>query len=410
MKFPAIARTAALAIGAAACFASVPAPAQVQAHNLTLTREERVAVVALQTAAAGPDRAAQDAALAAARTAAQSAGARYAVGNIQFQLGRARGDANMQNQAIDALVASGVPQGAELASLLASQASRTYSSGDLRAVDRLLARIVELQPNNPAVVADYAQFKARLGERPQAVTLFQRAIELQQATGQRVPESWCHRALALAFDGRLAPQGIALARNLVTAYPSPSNWRDALLAYRQLGTPDAALDVDIGRLLRAAGGLAGERDYLELARNLNTASLPGEAKAVLEEGVARGQLNATEAAVRQLVTQTNTRATTARNGLARARTQALAAASGAPALAAGDAQFGFGNHAEAVELYRAALQKGGEDPNLVNSRLGAALALAGQRAEAEAALRAVTGPRADLAGFWLTWLSSRPAA
>ena len=49
-------------------------------------------------------------------------------------------------------------------------------------------------------------------------------------------------------------------------------------------------------------------------------------------------------------------------------------------------------------------------PNLVNSRLGAALALAGRRPEAEAALRAVTGPRADLAGFWLTWLARGPPA
>lgn len=409
MKLPAIARTALLTIGVAALLAPASTTAQTEAHNLTLTREERGALTALQTAAAGPDRAAQDTALAAARTAAQSAGARYAVGNIQFQLGRARGDAQMQNAAIDALVASGVPQGAELASLLASQASRTYSAGDLRGVDRLLARVVELQPNNPAVVADYAQFKARLGERPQAVTLFQRAIELQQATGQAAPESWHQRALALAFDGRLAPQGIALARGLVAAYPSPSNWRDALLAYRQLGTVDAALDVDIGRLLRATGALSGERDYLELARGLNTAGVPGEAKAVLEEGVARGQLTATEAEVRQLITQTNPRATTARNGLVRARTQALAADTGASALAAGDAQFGFGNYAEAAELYRAALQKGGQDPNLVNTRLGAALGLAGQRAEAEAALRAVTGPRADLAGFWLVRLS-RPSA
>ena len=56
----------------------------------------------------------------------------------------------------------------------------------------------------------------------------------------------------------------------------------------------------------------------------------------------------------------------------------------------------------------AALQKGGEDANLVNTRLGAALALAGRRAEAEAAFRAVTGPRADLAGFWLAWLARRP--
>jgi hypothetical protein len=36
-----------------------------------------------------------------------------------------------------------------------------------------------------------------------------------------------------------------------------------------------------------------------------------------------------------------------------------------------------------------------------------ALALAGQKAEAETALRAVTGPRAGLANYWLLWLAQR---
>jgi hypothetical protein len=36
-----------------------------------------------------------------------------------------------------------------------------------------------------------------------------------------------------------------------------------------------------------------------------------------------------------------------------------------------------------------------------------ALALAGQRAEAEAAFRSVTGPRAELASLWMLWLAQR---
>lgn len=386
--------------------AAAQAPTQPQA--LTVTHQERVAVTALQTAAAGADRAAQDAALAAARTTAQSAAARYAVANLQFQIGRQRGDSPMQVQAIDAMVASGVPQGAELASLLSAQASRAYSANDLHTADRLLTRAVELQPNNPAVIADYAQYKARMGDRAQAIAQFQRALDLQRASGQAAPESWHRRALALAFDGRIAPQGIAFARGLVTAYPSPANWRDALLAYRQFAAPDPALDLDIRRLQRASGALAGERDYLEFAQALGTGAA-GEAKAVLDEGVSRGMLDANEPAVRQAITGATRGATAARAGLARSRTQALAAATGTAALTAGDVHFGLGQYAEAAELYRAALQKGGVDANLANSHLGAALALAGQRVEAETALRAVTGPRADLAGFWMTWLA-RPAA
>ena len=87
----------------------------------------------------------------------------------------------------------------------------------------------------------------------------------------------------------------------------------------------------------------------------------------------------------------------------------MAAANGQAARATADAHLGYGLYTEAAELYRAALQKGGEDANLVNLRLGMALALAGRRAEAETAFRAVTGPRAELASYWLLWLAGRPA-
>ncbi len=328
--------------------------------------------------------------------------------NLQFQIGRARGDNQMQTQAIDAMIASGVPDPAELVPLLAHQASRAYSAGDVRRTDALLGRMVELQPNNPAVLADHAQMKARLGNRPEAVALLQRAIAAQRATGQPVPESWYLRAVAIAIEGRL-PQSTTLARELIAAYPSPINWRDVLLTYRAAVPADPALTLDISRLVRSTQALSGERDYLEFARALIAAGLPGEAKAVLDEGLSRGMLTATEAVVRDLVTRTTGPASQGRSGLAALRTRALAGTSGQGARTAGDTAFGYGQYAEAAELYQAALQKGGEDPNLVNSRLGAALALAGRRPEAEAALRAVTGPRADLAGFWLAWLARRTA-
>ncbi len=407
MKASRVAIAAFLVAGGLAIAVPSVATAQ-QPRTLTLSNQERTAVAALQTAAAGPDRAAQDGALSAARAAAQGADARYAVANLQFQIGRARGDNQMQTQAIDAMIASGVPDPAELVPLLAHQASRAYSAGDVRRTDALLGRMVELQPNNPAVLADHAQMKARLGNRPEAVALLQRAIAAQRATGQPVPESWYLRAVAVAIEGRL-PQSTILARELIAAYPSPINWRDVLLTYRGAVPADPALTLDISRMTRAAQALSGERDYLEFARALIAGGLPGEAKAVLDEGLSRGMLTSTEAVVRDLVTRTTGPASQGRSGLAALRTRALAGTSGQGARTAGDTAFGYGQYAEAAELYQAALQKGGEDPNLVNSRLGAALALAGRRPEAEAALRAVTGPRADLAGFWLAWLARRTA-
>lgn len=402
-----------LAITAASSLAQTP-------RQLELSRDERRVLATLQAAASGPDRAAQDQALRDARAGAQSVGARYAVNNLAFQIARSRSDARGMNEAADAMLATGLPQGAERAALLATQATRAYAANDLRGADRILGQMVEAQPNNPVILADHGQFKARLGDRPAAVALFQRAIAAHRTTGQPAPESWHQRALAVAVDGRLAPQAASLGRELVATYPSPVNWRDALLALRVAEPPrvagaaaappaDPQMDLDIRRLQRAAGALAGERDYLEFAQALTRASLPGEAKEVLDEGVSRNMLDANEAVVRAAITAVTARAAQERAGLAAARTRGMAG-DGAVALAAGDTHFGHGQYPQAAELYRAALQRGGQDPGLVNMRLGVALALAGQRAEAEAALRAVTGTRAPLASYWLTWLARRPAA
>lgn len=392
------------------------------ARSLNLTRQERVAVEALGAAAAGADRLAQDAALASARSVASSADARYAVANYQLQIARSRGDAALMASAVDAMIASGSASPAELPSLYASQAARAYYASEYQRAERLLARAIEAQPNSPALIADRAQVKSligaayRRGGRPgeaqtelrEAVAMLQQAIELQLSTGRAPPESWYKRGLALANDNNMGPQAVGFGRGLINAYPTPGNWRDALLTYRQVNAADQVLDLEIRRLMRAAGALAGERDHVEFAEILGRAGLASEMKGVLDEGVSRGLLSSSEPLVRQLLAESTRRATAERAGLARARTQALAAATGGPARAAADLFYGSAQYVEAAELYRAALQKGGEDSNLVNARLGAALALAGQRAEAETVLRAVAGPRADLAAFWLAWLNRRP--
>ena len=409
MKVSKAGMAAALALGAIAATAEAQPPAVPQVRAISLNREERAAVTALQASMNSPNRAAQDQALAAARAAARSPEGRYAVGYYQLEIGRARGDAQLQAAAVDQLVESGLATPAEMSALLGNQAARALTARDLPRTGRLLARMAELRPNDPSVLADYAELKARMGEPANAAGLLQRAVAAADAMGRPAPESWHLRGLALAFESRSAPAAFALARALVTNYPSAVNWRDALLAYRELSPPDPALALDIQRLMRASQSLGGERDYIEYAEAARTAGLIGEAKAAIDDGISRGMLESARVPP-PLATATAARAVTADRGrLAGQRTAALAAATGQPARLAGDAHFGHGLYAEAAELYRAALQKGGEDPNLVNSRLGAALALAGRRPEAEVALRAVTGPRADLAGFWLAWLSRRPA-
>jgi predicted Zn-dependent protease len=78
------------------------------------------------------------------------------------------------------------------------------------------------------------------------------------------------------------------------------------------------------------------------------------------------------------------------------------------ALATGDLLYGYGEYAKAAEVYQAALNKSGADKEIINLHLGMALARAGDKAGATAALQAVTGARTEIAKYWLTYVSTLP--
>jgi hypothetical protein len=418
-----IALGVALALGGSALVLTSPADAQrrgnrqqqqqtqqPQSPPLQLSREERAVLVPLEAAARGTDRAAQDAALAAARPVLRGADARYAFARYQLLIADQRDDNAMMREAVDVVLESSRVPAEELPLFLTVQAQLAVDGGDLPKAERAYTRLVQLRPNDADVLGNLALI--RIQQRQSGLAYLQRAIAARQAAGGQVPESWLQHALRETYDSSdpaLKAQSIGIARTLVTAYPTPVNWRNALLTYREARQVDSATQLDIWRLMRAAGALAGERDWYDFANTLTLGGYPAEAKAVLDDGIARRMVDAGRSPFRELLVSINGRISEDRATLNSAQRDALAAATGTPALRTGDAFFGHGRYPEALALYQAALQKGGVDAGLVNMRLGITHAMAGQRAEAEAAFRAITGPRGDLAALWLLWLS-RPAS
>jgi len=90
-----------------------------------------------------------------------------------------------------------------------------------------------------------------------------------------------------------------------------------------------------------------------------------------------------------------------------AASKALAGGTAKSALTTGDLLYGYGRFDKAAELYRAALKRPGADASLTNLHLGMALARSGDKAGAIAALSAVTGPRIDIAKYWLAYLATQ---
>ena len=395
-----MALAAALALGG---LGASPALAQ----QVSLGKEERAALLALSNALQARDYATATRALDSAQSTARSGYARYLASSLQLKLGIDTNNIGLQQTAIDAMIGSGAAPAADLPMLYRNQGALQQQAGKLDRAEAAYARLLEVAPGDEEGQLALAQVKHDRKKPLEAIALIDRVISARQAAGQAVPEAWYKRGLNIALINKLAPQALKLSRELVTAYPTPANWRDAVLVYRDMAQPDPAAALDSWRLTRAAKALAGERDYLEFARALSSAGVKGEAKAVLDEGVSAKMVDPAQPASKALIATATKEASSGKAGLASLHSKAMAASTGAAALSAGDAHFAYGDYAKAAALYPAAIAKGSVEVNVANTRLGIALAMAGQRSEAQTAFSAVTGPRSELASLWLAWLSRR---
>ena len=373
-------------------------PPQRQYH---LSRPEQVALQPALTAVGASDWAAATTALAAAAPPVRGNDAKYLVGQIRLRIGIGTQNRALQAQAVDELLASGAAQPSELRALYENQMEFAMAGGDTAKAQRAMAELDRISPNDPNRYVRLAQIRAGANDYAGAIGLYQQAMQAQQRAGQPIPAEWRRQIAGNAYRAH-SPDTVRYMREWLAAAPSPAAWHDTIALYAEA---NAGLKLDSYRLMRAAGAMTSERDFIELYQAANAVRAFGEVQAVIQDGLQRNLIVQNAANARESLALATRRAADDRSSLAESRRSALAGTAAA-ALSIGDAYYGYGQYAEAAELYRAALQKG-TDASAGNLRLGAALALAGQRAPAEAAFRAVTGPGAELAQLWLLWLSTR---
>ena len=370
-----------------------------------LAQAECTAIAPLLQAVGAQDWAAARAAMPAAQAAARSADAKYVTGQAILRIGVQTNDTALQSQAIDALIASGGAQPSEMPRLYENQLRFAIAAGDTAKAQQAQAQLDALSPNDPSRFVRQAQTLVQGRNFAGAVPLYLQAIQAAQTANQTVPAEWRQGLAAAAYRAQDA-NTVRYMREWLSAAPSPGAWHDTLAIFAEQGA-NAGLKLDTFRLMRGAGAMVGERDYIQYAEAANEARAYAEVAAVLQEGLSRNLITTNAAYARERLEQANTRVSAFRQIMAQERAAALSGRDAAHATYVADAYFGAGQYADAAALYRAALERGA-DAASTNTRIGAALALAGQRAEAETALRAVTGgPRGELAQLWLLWLSSR---
>jgi hypothetical protein len=370
-----------------------------------------IAAVQARMAGQAPNWAAVQAALPAAQAAARSNEAKFFIAQAQLELALGSNNIAGQEAALAALMSNPVLSPAEQASfrnaqniLLNKRAEQAFAANDFAGAERIYRQLLQASPTDQRLLTNLRIAQERQGNTAGALQGLEQQIAAAEAGGQKAAEDLYQRAWQVPFRAGRRAEAMAGLQRLLRAYPTAANWRTAVSMVRQNSGQDNQLLIDTYRFARAANVIE-RNEYLVLAQSLDQAGLPGETKAIIDAGIAAGAVQSSSADVTRLMGVTNRRIAEDRAGLTGQIQQARSASTGRQARIAGDVLYGYGRYAEAADLYRVALTKGGEDANLVNTRLGASLALAGQRAGAEAALRAVTGTRAELAALWLAWLN-----
>lgn len=341
---------------------------------LAVTPTEQTRLLAVAHVLRGTDRAAQDRALAAAEAVASSADALYLLATYKLEIGRQRQDDALRLQALDVLIPSDKTPAERLPNYLAVRGDIAFRNHDYATASAMWGRLVELQPNDAQSLINLAQVRNAMNDSAGAADLIRRAIAARTEAGpasQNTFRQW----VSITYNASLRRESAEAAQALVAAYPTPGNWRFALVAYRQLAAPQEDAEIDLLRLMRAVGALARAAEYQRFAQLLVRAGAAAEARAVLDEGRSRRI-----------------------DGMAQSPTPEISR-----------------------EIDRALAQPTPPPARTVDSaslegrfRVAVAQAVAGHRAEAEAGFRALAESAAtdpgqrfypDLARFWLVWLA-----
>ena len=190
---------------------------------------------------------------------------------------------------------------------------------------------------------------------------------------------------------------------LVTRFPSKDYWSDLLNIMGRAPGINARTQLNVSRLMEAAGTMEEGEDYLDTAQFAIKAGLPFEAMRVLDQGQAAGLYKgalATNAA--KLKQQAQQRAAEDDKAL---KSLTVASDNGPMLVQLGDVFLSKGLWTEAVEAYQKALGKGGLKRE-ADARLhcGIALLKAKQLDAAKSMLQSVAGDTSamQIANLWIS--------
>ena len=374
--------------------------APAEAKKINLSKDAQKAIIDLQTTVNKGDYANVAAKVAAAQAVAKTPDDKYAIGQLQLKAAVAQKDNAAEAAAIDAIANSGFVDGAMSSKLYASLGTTLYNAKQFPQAAAAFQKAATLNPNNTEVIGLLGEAKFAQGQKAEAAAEFQRAVQVVMASGQKPDEALLKRGVTVAYDAK-SPLAVQLGREWAAAYPSPDSWRNSIAIYRNMNHPDVEGTLDLLRLMQATNAMTAPGDYALFAEAAAEQSNFNEAKAVIDAGTSSHIVNPSDAQFRDIISGLKGKPIATAADLESAAKMSPSATN---LLRIGDRYYGMGNYAKAAEVYRQVLTKPDADKELANLHLGMALARAGDKAGATAALNAVTGGRAEIAKYWLVYV------
>jgi tetratricopeptide (TPR) repeat protein len=380
-----------------------PAPVtQTGTPSVHVSPKASKAIADLQAAVKNKDYASVPAKVAAANAVASTANDHYVIGKLQMVAAVAANDNAGVAAGLDAVAASGYPD-PQLEGYYVALGGRYAEAKQFPQADAAFQKALALNPRDTEAMRLLGVSEFQAGQKAEAAGQFEKLIQASTAAGQKPSEDLYRLAVQSAFDAK-SPEALTLSQQWVAAYPSPDSWENSIAVYRGVRQPDAESEVDLFRLLAATGALRKPNEYALYIERLGEKNNWNEARAALDAATSANVISATDPTYHNLVSIVRSRQPATAADLA---TAAKTAASGTALIGIGDRYYAMGDYAQAVEAYRSAMGKPGVDAAIANLHIGMALARSGDKTGATAALNSVTGPRSDVAKYWLIYVNQK---